>query len=244
MSDAGLLSGRYAVVTDAGTPLGRAVVGKFAEQGAIVAFGAPDEASGARLLSEISRASPESFYQVMRLSDAASVENFCARVNAKFPVVRVLVNNPYSPVRKSLLDSDDADDAELLQIYQHSLVQTQRAFIGKMLEEGHCSIVNISSGAVFQGATGDLRRSTANAAIGGMTRVPVIEGGKTNVRANELLVSRSVNEPEMAPAPLAAGIRRPDVECAVEAALFLASDMSSYVNGVALNVDGGARLSL
>jgi len=156
----------------------------------------------------------------------------------------VLVNNPYSPVRKGLLDSDDGDDEELLQIYQRSIMQTQRAFLERMLEHKNCSIVNISSNAVFHGVPGDLRRATANAAIGGMTRVPVIEGGQHDVRVNELLVSHAVYEPEMASAPLAAAGGRPDIECAAEAALFLASDMSGFVNGVALNVDGGARRAI
>jgi len=244
MSEAKWLAGRHSVVTNTATLLGRAIVKKFAEHGAIIAYGAPDALSGEQLYGEIKGDSPESFFEILNLADAASVENFCAVVNARFPVVRVLVNNPHSPVCKGLFESDDSDDADLFKIYQRGIMQTQRAFLGRMLEHGHCGIVNISSNAVFQGVPGDLRRSAANAAIGGMTRVPVIEGGERDVRVNELLVSHAVYEPEMAAAPLAATGDRPDIECAAETVLFLASDMSSYVNGVALHVDGGARRAI
>jgi len=238
------LAGRRAVVTHTATTFGREIVKKFAEHGAIVAFAAPDIASGERLLDEINAHSPDSFFAVCDLADKEAVAAFCAIVNERFPIVEILVNNPYSPVVKGLFETTDAEDSELFQIYQHSIVQTQRAFMGKMLERGNCAILNVSTNAVFQGNIGDLRRSTAAATVGGMTRVPVIEGGERNVRANELLVSYGVYEPEMPNAPLHTNGGRSDIASAVETALFLVSDMSSFVDGVALHVDGGARRAL
>lgn len=242
MSEFRLLEGRRVVITCASTPLGRAIAVKFAEQGAIVAFGVADGESGERLLSEMRAASPDSFFMVMDLSQTAEIDAFCALVNERFPLVNVLVNNPYLKTRRGLLESDDESEAMLFQVYQHSIVQTQRAFLGMMLAEGRSCIVNIASNEAFTPVSGGILPSAANAAIGGLTRIPAIEGGDSGVRANELLVSYAVNELEMARAPLSHTGGRRDIECAAEAALFLASDMSSYINGVSLNVDGGARL--
>jgi NAD(P)-dependent dehydrogenase (short-subunit alcohol dehydrogenase family) len=241
MSEVRLLENRRAVITCTSTPLGRAIALKFAEQGAIVAFGAPDEESGERLLGEMHNASTDSFYMVMDLSRATEIDAFCALVNERFPVVNVLVNNPYYKMRMGLLESDDENEAMLFQVYQRSIVQTQRAFLGMMLGKGRSCIVNIASSEAFTPVLCAVLSSAANAAIGGMTRIPAIEGGDNGVRANELLVSYAVNEPEMAHAPLSHIGGRRDIDCAVEATLFLASDMSSYVNGVSLNVGGGAR---
>ena len=244
MSGDGLLTGRRAVVTCADAAVGREIVKRFADQGAIVAFGGADGAAGRRLEAEIREISPESLYIPCDSRSAESVAEFCDEVNRRFPEIRILVNSPHSDLSPGLMESDDETERELLQVYQHSIVQTQRAFLEKLWAAGHGSVINISSGEVYCGEFGDAIRTAAYAAVGGMTRVPVIEGSECEVRANEILVAPGAYREEPSPAPLRVSGGRPDVECAADTAVFLASELSSFINGVSIRIDGGASRSL
>ena len=256
MNYARLLDGKTAVVTCGDCAVGAAIVRLFAGHGAIVAFGAKDEGAASILIGSLGGISPDSFYWPCDLADSESVEAFCAEINRRRPLVDVLINNPWMDYSKAFEDSDDDDDALLLQVYQRSIVQTLRAFWPAMLKAGRCSVVNISSDSVFKAVQGSLMFTTANGAIGGMTRVPAVEGGYREVRVNEILAGFYVNRDEsvceqdisgsgdggrgdgaaidsIAPG----GEDLPDTAAGVaKAALFLASDMASYVSGVSIAV--------
>ncbi len=224
-----LLEGKRAVVSDGDSAVGRAVVRLFAEHGAAVAFGACDWTRAQALLGEIGGISPESFAHPADLADKESVEAFCAEVSERWPLVHVLVNNPFCFKEQSLEHTADEDDDRLLQVYQHSAVQTLRAFWPAMIKAGGCSVVNISSVTVHKPAPGMLMHATANGALGGMTRVPAVEGGIHEVRVNEIYTDYRANGD--------------DAQGVANAALFFASDMASYVSGVSLSTGGNlARL--
>jgi NAD(P)-dependent dehydrogenase (short-subunit alcohol dehydrogenase family) len=239
-----LLEGKTAVVTCGDSAAGSAIIRLFAEHGATVAIGAKDSEIGAGLISEIGRISPDSFFIPCDLADTGSVEAFCSEVNRRVKSVHVLVNNPWMECHKSLEDSDEDDDELILQVYQRSIMQTLRAFWTGMLNTGKCAVVNISSASVFKASQGALLHTMANGAVGGMTRVPAVEGGYREVRVNEILAAYGVNASKPADAPLKAcgGGYRADVDGVAKAALFLASDMASYVSGVSLSVSGGMQV--
>ncbi|MCL2059779.1 MAG: SDR family oxidoreductase [Oscillospiraceae bacterium] len=254
-----LLDGKYAVVTCGDSPVGCAIVQLFAEHGATVAVGAKDARIASKLIPMIGGMSPGSFFWPCDLADAASVEAFCAEVSKRRPLVNVLVNNPWMESDKALEDADDDYDALILQVYQRSIVQTLRAFWLAMLEAGGCSVVNISSSTVFKAVQGSFMHTVANGAVGGMTRVPAVEGGHHEVRVNEILAAFGANRAAPSQAPLNDGLTRawenafsaadsrafggfrPDVAGIARAALFLASDMASYISGMSLSVSGGAQ---
>ena len=223
-----MLAGKSAVVTCGDSAIGIAIVKLFAEHGATVAIGAKDARVASKLIPSISGISPDSFYWHCDLADADSVEAFCAEVNRHFPLVNVLVNNPRAEYIKAFDDAGEEDDEMMLQIYQRSIMQTLRAFWPAMLKNGGCSVVNISSASVFKAAQGSLMHTMANGAVGGMTRVPAVEGGYREVRVNEILAAYGANDGA-------------DIAGVANAALFLASDMASYVSGVSLSVSGGLQ---
>lgn len=252
-----LLDGKTAVVTYGDCAIGRAVAGLFAQHGARVIIGVKDADAGQEIIGNICDASPESFWLPCDLTDSASVEGFCAEINRRAPLVNALVNNPWVEFDTAFEEADEADDDMLLQAYQHSIVQTLRAFWPAMLKNERCSVINISydiakgttPGSNMQAAaSGGKRRSSvslavANGAIGGMTRVPAVEGGHHEVRVNEIQAPFCINatagrdadairknayDVAGAAAKTAAGI--------ANAALFLASDMASYVSGITLHI--------
>ena len=244
------LEGKTAVVTDASCRVGQAIARLFARHGASVALGVLDLNQGKELAGELGAYAPGSFAYGCDLSDAGSVEAFCAEVNRQWPLVNVLVNNPWTEESGSLETTTDADDDRILQIYQHSLVQTMRAFWPRMIKSDFCSVIQISSALVRNPVPGSLIQAYAYGAHGGMTRVPATEGGRHEVRVNEIYAPYGVNTGSRSYAPLkvrgskVCGLDenvRPDVDGVAEAALFLASDMASYISGVSLSVTGGAR---
>ncbi|MDR3120956.1 MAG: SDR family oxidoreductase [Clostridiales bacterium] len=240
-----LLEGKTAVVTDADNAVGKAVARLFARHGAAVALGVKDLREGYRLVSEISGLSKNSFAAACDLSDAESVENFCLEVKKRWELVNALVNDPWlDPAAVLPFErATDFDDSLILQVYQHSVVQTCRAFWPAMIAHGRCAVVNISSSSVFKAAPGALLFTMANGALGGLTRVPAVEGGIHEVRVNEIFAGFGVNGPECAKAPLKRGAAasRPDIDGVANTALFLASDMASYVSGVSISASGGAQ---
>ena len=270
-----LLANKFAVVTCGDTGVGAAIVRLFAEHGATVAFGARDESIATSVIRLINGISPESFYYPCDLSVAESVESFCAEINRQRPLVHALINNPWFAWSKPFEDSDEEDDALIFQVYQRSIMQTLRAFWPAMLDAGGCAVVNISSESVVKPVQGALMQTMANGAIGGMTRVPAVEGGAREVRVNEIYApsgldnapaftlcsearldrtarsESSGNEQNDTVRSESSGIGRNDVACATNvqrdiacvanAALFLSSDMSSYISGISLSVSGGSR---
>ena len=182
-----LLEGKYAVITYGDNAIGAAVTELFARHGAVVAFGAQDACAADKLLAIIERGSPGSYYLPCDLSDAESVELFCAEINKRQPIVDILVNNPWIEFEKAFENTSDDDADLLLQVYQRSIMQTLRAFWPAMLKAGHCSVINISSYTAIKAVQGSLMLTIANGAVGGMTRVPAVEGGYREVRVNEIL---------------------------------------------------------
>jgi len=247
-----LLDQKNVVITCGETAVGVAIARLFAEHGANLAIGSKNASvAGANL------------FLPCDLADARSVESFCAEVSRRFPVVHALINNPWTAYVKGFEDSRDADDDLILQVYQHSIVQTLRAFWPAMLKNGNCSVVNISSRGANRPEPGAVMHATANGAIGGMTRVPAVEGGHREVRVNEIVCGNETyrNEvggykpPNMAKndyrvygrpeyvsiiqADIIDDSRRIEIESVAKAALFLASDMASYISGISLSVNNG-----
>ncbi len=198
-----LLEGKKAVVLSGDTPVGRAIVKLFTQHGAQVAYGC--------LGAQKTGALPGAVH--VDLADAASVENFCAAIAKEWPLVDVLVNNPCAQGEQSV--ESGLGEARFLQVYQHSAVQTLRAFWPAMIAAGGCSVVNISSEDVKLPRPGRAMYAMANGALGGMTRVPAVEGGIHEVRVNEIYAGG-------------------DADSAARTALFLAGGMASYISGASI----------
>ena len=222
-----LLAGKNAVVTWAGSGIGAAVVRKFAQHGAAVAYGVPCAALGNEIYAELAPISPESFYVVCDLSDSCSVEAFMKEVLTRFADVDVLINNPHAFVPLDLLCCEEQQIEELMHIYQRSTMQTIRALFPVMKEKGNGSIVNLSSTAVRRPVQGAPLFTAATASMGGLTRVAALELCSQHVRVNELQAGFATDPDQLA-----------------NVALFLASDMSGYITASTITADNGISKAL
>lgn len=242
------LGGRVALVSGAGSGLGRAIARRFAEAGARVAVHYRTSHEGASLVvREIAAAGGEARSFAADLSVEGEPERLVDEVAAAFGPLGVLVNNAGSYPLADLLQMRAADwDLVLAQNLRTALGCLQAAG-RRMAARGEGAIVNVTSIQAFRPAPELAHYSAAKAGLEMLTRSAALELGPSGVRVNAVapgLVWREDLErawPEgvaryIAAAPLG---RIAEPEDIADACLFLASPAARFVTGTTLVVDGG-----
>jgi len=243
-----LLEGKTAIVTGAARGIGKAVALRFAQEGCNIAFTdlAIDENAKA---TEAEIAS----YGVMvkgYASNAASFEDTHAVVNAilsDFDRVDILVNNAGITRDGLMLRISEQQWDMVINVNLKSAFNFIHALTPVMLKQRSGSIVNMSSVVGVHGNAGQANYSASKAGMIGLAKSIAKELGSRGIRANAIApgfiitemthqLSEGVREEWAKQIPLKRGGTPEDV---ANAALFLASDLSSYISGQVIQVDGG-----
>jgi len=243
-----LLSGKTALITGASRGIGEAIAKVFAENGANIAFTYKQSAGKARALEE-SLAKFEvqaKGYQ----SDAASFNDADALVKAvlqDFGKIDVLVNNAGITRDNLLLRMTEQQWDEVIDNNLKSVFNLTRFVSYHMLKQKSGSIINISSIVGLTGNAGQANYAASKAGIIGLTKTVAQEFGSRNIRCNA--ITPGFIETDMTHAldeKVAADLKKNiplsrlgQADEVAKAALFLASELSSYVTGQALSVCGG-----
>jgi NAD(P)-dependent dehydrogenase (short-subunit alcohol dehydrogenase family) len=245
-----LLDGRVAVVTGGGDGIGGAISKLFARHGALVEMAEVDEARAVRTAREIEDACGTVRCHLVDITVPADVDRLAAAVMARHGHVDVLVNNvgDYRPSVRFEDSTPESWDAMYSVNLFHILAAT-RAFIGPMTARGRGSIVNLHSVEGLRGFPGDPVYAAMKAAAAHFTTSLAVAVGRSGVRVNgigpDLTQSPQVDylagsEEHQDLWPTWAPVGRlgwPEDQARV--ALFLASDLSGYVTGHNIPVDGG-----
>ena len=238
---------RIAIVTGAGSGIGRAIALRFAAEGATVVAADIDEESVAALARNHDRI----ISSHLDATDGAAVDALVADTAARFGGLDVMVNNVGSAVHGPLKDTSDSDWDHVIAITLSSAFYGTRAALRVMLPRRSGSIINISSGAGFGGSAGMGSYGAAKAGVNNLTQSAAVENARSGVRVNCISPGAMGTPPVRAwAATLPGGVeayeasllpgRFGEPEDIAAAALFLASDEASFVNGVILPVDGAA----
>jgi len=243
-----LLKGKVAVVTGAARGIGRMIALRFAQEGADVAFTdlARDD-NMESLQKELSDLGVKGKGYVSDASDFTQAQETIDQVIADFEKVDVLVNNA-GITRDTLLMRMDEEMWDLvIRVNLKSVFNFTKAAQKYMLKARTGSIINMSSVVGVNGNAGQSNYSASKAGILGFTKSVAKELGARNVRCNAIApgfiitdmtakLPENVKEEWIKSIPLKRGGLPEDV---ANAALFLASELSSYVTGQTLQVCGG-----
>ena len=243
-----LLEGKVAIVTGASRGIGKAIAEQFIAQGAKVAFTYRSSAEAAAALEQELSAGGGTVKGFQ--SDAASMtdaERLVGAVVEAFGTVDIVINNAGITDDTLLMRMTEEQWDRVISVNLKSCFNLTKAVMRTMLKARSGSIVNISSVVGVQGNAGQANYAASKAGILGFTKSVALELGSRNIRCNA--IAPGFIETEMTAKldqdtvqgwrdaiPLKRGGTPEDV---ANLCVFLASDMSAYITGQTLNVDGG-----
>jgi NAD(P)-dependent dehydrogenase (short-subunit alcohol dehydrogenase family) len=249
---AGRLDGKVAVVTGGCSGIGLATVQRFTEEGARVVIGDIDDERGRSLAAQLGGGDVATYHHV-NVTSQEQVDSLYATAHSTYGSVDVAFNNAgiNPPEDTSVLEADVDVWRKVLEVNLTSVLLCSQAALPYMLAQGSGSIINTASFvAVMGAATSQIGYSASKGGVLSMTREMGVEFGRSGVRVNALCPG-PVNTPllqELFSADPEQAARRlvhvPMGRFAepgeiASAALFLASDDSSFVTASTFIVDGG-----
>jgi len=246
-----LLEGKIAIVTGAARGIGEGIAMKFAEHGAHVIFTYVSDSSAekAKTLEEkLDNYGVRARGYRSNASDYAQCEAMVSEVLNEFKTIDICVNNAGISKDNLLLRMTPEQWDEVIQVNLKSVFNMTKQVIRPMMKAKKGSIINMSSIIGLMGNAGQGSYAASKAGIIGFTKSVAKELGSRNIRCNAIApgfietdMTGYLKEGEQADkyrtgVPLGKFGTPEDV---ANVALFLASDMSSYVTGQVINADGG-----
>ncbi|WP_462280624.1 3-oxoacyl-[acyl-carrier-protein] reductase [Salinivirga cyanobacteriivorans] len=242
-----LLEGKTAIVTGASRGIGRAIALVFAEHGANIAGTDLKYDENAETLEK--ELNEKGVKCKMYASDASNFEScneLASQVVKDFGSIYALINNAGITKDNLLMRMTEADWDAVLTVNLKSVFNMTKAVQRTMLKQRHGSIVNMSSVVGVSGNAGQSNYSASKSGIIGFTKSIAKELGSRNIRCNAIApgfiitemtgkLGEDVVKSWSEQIPLKRGGEPKEV---AETALFLASDLSSYVSGQVINVCG------
>ncbi len=247
-----LLEGKVALITGGSRGIGAAIVKKFAEQGAHVAFTYRSSAEQAAAVAAEAEALCEGVRVKAYQSDAASFEQtktLVTEILKEFGQIDVLVNNAGITRDNLLMRMTEEQWDQVMDNNLKSVFNFTKNIMRPMLKARKGSIINITSIVGVSGNPGQANYAASKAGIIGFTKSMAYEMGSRNIRCNAIapgFIATEMTEQldEKLKDTMIANTalnRFGTVEEIANACLFLASDLSSYVSGETLMVTGGMR---
>jgi 3-oxoacyl-[acyl-carrier protein] reductase len=240
------LAGKTALVTGGSRGIGRAIVLGLARQGVSVAACYHRESEAVTSLAdELAQLNGSSYVVQADVSSEEDVGKLTDDVRTRFGRIDVLVNNAGVVSHKPI---DELDLEEWRRIIDTNLTSVYLVTKGVLdaMPEG-ASIINVGSAVAMRGMVGRTHYASSKAGAIGFTRALCKEVGSRGIRVN--LIAPGIIETDQASgltpegraryAGLTALARLGESSEVADVALFLASDLSRYVSGMTINVDGG-----
>lgn len=252
MTGRGRLENRTALITGAASGIGREAAQLFAQEGAHVVVADRDAAAGAETVAAIEEAGGRAIFVTVDVAAADQVEAAVAEAERACGALHVLFNNAgvFPAADGSPVDTSEEVFDRVLAVNLKGVFLGCKFGIPALLRAGGGSIINTASFvAVMGAATSQIAYTASKGGVLAMTREIAVEYARRGIRANALCPG-PVNTPllqELLAEPAARARRLVHLpmgrlaEAAevARAALFLACDDSSYVNGATFLVDGG-----
>ena len=243
-----LLEGKVVIITGASRGIGKGIAEVFAKNGAAIAFTYSASAASAQALEdELNSLGIKAKGYQSNAADFNEAQTFVDTVLADFGKVDILINNAGITKDNLLMRMSEQDFDAVIDVNLKSVFNMTKAIQKSFLKQRFGSIINMSSVVGVKGNAGQTNYAASKAGVIGFTKSVALELGSRNIRCNaiapgfiETEMTTKLNEEVVKgwteSIPLKRGGTTEDV---ANACLFLASDMSAYVTGQVLNVDGG-----
>jgi 3-oxoacyl-[acyl-carrier protein] reductase len=247
------LDSKIALVTGSGGGIGRSIAETFAAHGASVVVVDKREAAAREVAEAIGKRGGQAIAVPVDVTQATGIEQMKKAALERFGRVDVLVNNVgnFMPGAGPFLRTKESDWEGLYEINLKHILRATHALAPAMVERRSGCIINVSTIETLRGIPGNAIYSTFKTGITAFTRSFALEVAPYGVRVNAIApettdtdqvpVHRWIPAEHTAKIPLMIPLGRfgtPDDHAGV--ALFLASDLSAWVTGVTVPVDGGA----
>jgi 3-oxoacyl-[acyl-carrier protein] reductase len=243
-----LLNGKTVLITGASRGIGSGIARVFAQNGANVAFTySSSEAPALALQDELSKLGVTVKAYKSDASSFEACEKLATEVMSDFESLDALINNAGITKDNLLMRMSEEDFDKVIEVNLKSVFNMTKAFQRVFLKQRNGSIINISSIVGVKGNAGQANYAASKAGMIGFTKSIALELGSRNIRANAIApgfietemtdkLDEVVVEQWRSGIPLKRGGTTEDV---ANACLFFASDLSSYITGQVLLVDGG-----
>ena len=243
-----LLENKTVLITGASRGIGKGIATVFAQHGANVVFTHSSSVDAANALeTELQALGVQAKGYQSNAADFEQAQELIDNVLADFSTIDVLINNAGITKDNLLMRISEEDFDKVIEVNLKSVFNLTKAVQRTMLKQRHGSIINMSSVVGVKGNAGQSNYSASKAGIIGFSKSIALELGSRNIRCN--VIAPGFIETEMtaklseevvagwrAGIPLKRGGTPNDV---ANACVFLASDLSSYITGQVINVDGG-----
>ncbi len=244
-----LLTEKIALVTGAGSGIGQAIAVAYAKEGAKVIISGVGGSGGDQTLERGKKVGGQGWVYDLDVTDVASVQKLADQVQVEAGNIDILVNNAGVILREGI-DSPNAHAVirKVMDVNLLGVFNTIHAWLPALRKSRGC-IVNISSGAAFLGQPRALGYSASKGAVKMLTQSMAADLGIDGIRVNAIapgvivtpMTDATRSDPQrlekfMVRIPLG---RLGEGHEIAGAAVFLASDLATYVTGITLPVDGG-----
>ena len=243
-----ILEGKTAIVTGATRGIGKGIALMFAQHGANVAFTYSSSVEAANQLeNDLQQLGVKAKGYQSDAADFNQAQKFVDEVLEFFGNIDILINNAGITKDNLLMRMSEEDFDKVIEVNLKSVFNMTKAVQRTMLKNRKGSIINMSSVVGVKGNAGQANYAASKAGVIGFSKSVALELGSRNIRCN--VIAPGFIETEMTAKlgeevvkgwtdaiPLKRGGTPEDV---ANACLFLASDMSAYITGQVINVDGG-----
>ena len=243
-----LLSGKTALITGASRGIGRGIAITFASHGCAVAFTYSNNKNAADQLEiELTSYGVQIKGYQSNAANYEAAQKLVDQVIEDFGALDILVNNAGITKDNLLMRMSEEDFDQVIEVNLKSIFNMTKAVQRTFLKQRHGSLIHMSSVVGVKGNAGQSNYAASKAGIIGFSKSIALELGSRNIRSN--VIAPGFIETEMTSQlseeivkgwregiPLKRGGQPEDV---ANACVFLASDLSSYITGQVLHVDGG-----
>ena len=244
------LEGKRAIVTGASRGIGRCIAEKFADEGAIVGINYYKSEGEAQEVFRYVTSKSDGILLQGDVSVEKDCQNMIKRFVDEFRSIDILVNNAGIYYRKDLEESEIEDYDRTMDVNVRGPFILSKLCLPYLKDSHSGRIINLSSQLAFRGSTHGTAYVTSKAAMVGLTRALALELGPKGITVNGIapgtidtdIIGDYSEEKRKQRAGKIPVKRIGKPEDIANTAVFLASDMGSYVNGDILGVNGGSAL--